>query len=261
MILEAEIFKLYLLVFIRIAGLMVAAPVLGSGNFPVMAKAGLTAMTALLVTPTILRLDAPLPDEALPFAIMGAGEFLIGLMIGFVMSVVFSAIQVGGQIMDLQTGFGMMNVFNPALETQFPIFGFFLFILAVLYLLLVNGHHIMLQALIHTFDADVIPVGTFFVRPELLLEAARWGQVMFVDGLMIAAPIAAAMLLAYITMGLLGRLIPQIHLFVVGFPLTIAIGLFVTGLIIDVYLGLLDNMFYSMFGSADQFIRGMTPAS
>ena len=70
-----------------------------------------------------------MPDDILAFAMMGVGELMIGMILGFAMTLVFSSIQMAGQLMDMQSGFGMMNVFNPALETQFPIFGFFLFIL------------------------------------------------------------------------------------------------------------------------------------
>jgi flagellar biosynthetic protein FliR len=252
---EIEILKLFLLVMVRFSGLMVSAPVLGSSNVPTAAKIGLSFFGAMLITPTLPMLEATLPGEPIPFAIYAVGEFLIGLLIGFVVGLVFAAIQVGGQIMDLQTGFGMMNVFNPALETQFPIFGFFLFILAVLFMLVTSLHHLMIVGLAHTFE--VIPIGGFMAKPALLWEVSRWGDAMFIDGIIIAAPVAAAMMLAYVTMGLIGRVIPQIQLFVVGFPLTIATGLFITALSIGVYVQILDGMFDRTFERVDALIRGL----
>ena len=252
---EIEVFKLFLLVMVRFSGLMVSAPVLGSSNVPLAAKVGLSFFGALLVTPTLPMLGAPLPDGALAFTILALGEFLIGLMVGFVVGLVFAAVQVGGQIMDLQTGFGMMNVFNPALGTQFPIYGFFLFILAVLYMLVTNLHHVMLVGFVHTFE--VIPIGGFMAKPALLWEVSRWGDAMFVDGLIIAAPVTAAMMLAYVTMGLIGRVIPQIQLFVVGFPLTIATGLSITALSIGLYVQILDGIFDRTFIRVDTLIRGL----
>lgn len=255
MVLEVEVFKVFALALMRFSGLMVAAPILGSRNFPVAAKVGLAGLSAALVTPFIPALSQSLPNEFLPFALLGAGELLIGLMMGFVMSLVFAGIQVGGEVMDMLTGFALMNVFNPAMETQVPIFGFFYFIIAVLYLLALNGHHWMIRAMVRTFDA--IPLGGFAARPALLREVSVWGGAMFVDGLMIAAPVAAALLLAYLTMGLLGRVVPQIHLFVVGFPVTIAMGLLVTALALGVYLHVLDGMFERMFENVTILIRGM----
>jgi flagellar biosynthetic protein FliR len=80
---------------------------------------------------------------------------------------------------------------------------------------------------------------------------------MFYDGLMIAAPVAGALLLAYVTMGLLGRLVPQIHLFVVGFPITIGMGLLLVALSLSMYLNLLDDMFVQMFRNVNTVMRAM----
>ncbi|NUM56944.1 MAG: flagellar biosynthetic protein FliR [Candidatus Hydrogenedentes bacterium] len=252
---EIEVFKVFLLVLVRFTGLIVAAPVLGSNNIPVIAKIGLSGLTALLITPTVPALDQPLPDDAFALASMAAGELMIGLMIGFVMTIAFAAIQVGGQVLDMQTGFGLMNIFNPAMETQVPIFGFFLFLIAALYLLVTDGHAMMIRALASTYSG--IPLGGFVAKPELLFEVSTWGRVMFIDGFLIAAPVAGALMLAYMTMGLLGRLIPQIHLFVIGFPITIAMGLLIVALSLSVYLQLLDGMFYRMFRDVGSLIRGL----
>jgi flagellar biosynthetic protein FliR len=252
---ELEIFKLFLVVLARFTGLMVSAPVLGSANFPVQAKIGLSALCAMIVTPVLPALATPLPDAPLAFAFVAAGDFLLGVMIGFVLTLVFSAIQVGGQIIDMQTGFGMMNVFNPAMETQVPIFGFFLFILAVLYMILLGGHRLMIRGLVATFDH--VPPGGMTAGADLFWQITAMGRVMFVDGLMIAAPVATAMLLAYLTMGLLGRVVPQIQLFVVGFPITIAAGLFMVAFSIGLYLELLDDMFRRSFWDVDQIIRSL----
>ena len=253
---EVEVFKVFLLVMCRIGGLIVAAPILGSRNFPVAGKIGLAGLTAMLITPGIAALKETLPNDAVPLALMGAGELLIGLMMGFVMTLVFAAIQVAGQIMDMQSGFGMMNIFNPALETQFPIYGFFLFIVAVLFLLATNGHHLMLRALVSTYEK--IPLGGFVAREGLLWQVSQWGSAMFYDGLMIAAPVAAAMLVAYVVMGIAGRVVPQIQLFVVGFPLTIALSLFIVAISLDLYLSMLDGMFHQMFKNVSDLIKGMT---
>lgn len=252
---EVEVFKVFVLVMIRISGFIVTAPVLGSRNFPIIAKISLTALLAAIITPTILSLGITLPSEPMALAVLGIGELMIGLMIGFVMTLVFAAIQVGGQIMDMQSGFSMINVFNPAMETQVPVFGFFLFILAVMFLLVTNTHHIMIRALVSTFER--IPLGGFVARPELFWEVSRWGRVMFYDGLLIAAPVAAALFVAYAAMGLIGRLVPQIQLFVVGFPLTIAVGLFVMALSVQMYLMVLEGMFDEMFHGVDSMIRAM----
>ena len=96
---ELEILKLFMLVMVRVSGLIVTAPILSSNNFPVMGKIGLAGMLAYLVTPTLPALDLPLPAEPLPFALMAVGELLIGMVIGLVLQLLFAAIQVAGQVM------------------------------------------------------------------------------------------------------------------------------------------------------------------
>lgn len=255
MVQEVEIAKLFLLVMIRLSGLIVTAPVLGSNNFPVIAKIGLVGMTAYVVTPTLAALPEPIPDEAVPFALLGAAELLIGMAMGLAMTIVFAAIQLAGQIMDMQSGFGLMNVFNPALETQFPIFGFFYFILAVLFLLLTYGHHLMIVGLVSSFER--VPIGGFAPDEGLLGHITAIGGAMFYDGILIAAPVMAAMMLAYMVMGIMGRVVPQIHLFVIGFPLTIATSLAVVAFSVSIYLGFLEGLFEGMFVSVDRLIDGL----
>lgn len=252
---EVEIFKLFALVMVRVSGLMVSAPLLGSRNFPIPAKIGLTALMAMLITPVLPPLTTPIPGDPLAFALAGVGELLIGIIMGFVMTLVFASVQIAGQIMDLQTGFGMMNVFNPALESQFPIFGFFLFIVAVLYLLITGGHREMLLALSASYEH--VPAGGFAVRPELLLEVSTWGRQMFVDGLMLSAPVATAMMLAYATLGLLNRAMPQLNLFAVGFSITIAAGLFVTAITLGVCARMLDGMYGDMFRNVSTLVLNL----
>jgi len=255
-IFEIEVFQVFLLVMTRFSGLIVSAPVLGSRNVPIRAKAGLAALSAMVVTPVLLANQVEsLPPGQLNFGVMAIGELAIGLIIGFVMTIVFGAIQVAGQLMDMQSGFGMVNVFNPALETQVPVFGFFFFLLAVLFLLVIDGHVLMFRALASTFER--IPLGGIAIRPGLLLEVSVWAKLMFYDGLMIAAPVSASMLLAYVAMGLMGRVVPQIHLFVVGFPVTISLALFVVAASAGMYLLVLDGIFARMFRTVQGVITGL----
>lgn len=256
MLFEAEVLKVFALVMVRVSGLVVTAPFLGSSSFPPTAKAGLIALTAVLITPTLPKLAQPLPADFLPFGVMALSEFATGALLGFVMTIVFAAVQLAGEIVDMLSGFAMMNVFNPALETQVPIFGFFFFIVAVLFLLAVDGHHVMIRALVSTYRT--VPLGSFALHPQLLREVSTWGGPMFRDALLIASPATAALLVAYATMGILGRAVPQIHLFVVGFPITIAIGLIMVALILRIYVELLAGLFQETFRNVAVIIRGMS---
>ncbi len=210
----------------------------------------------MVITPVVPALPERLPDDFLSYALLGASEALIGLAMGFVMTLAFAAVQLAGEIMDMLSGFALVNVFNPALETQVPIFGFFYFILAALYLLVVDGHHLMIEHMAATFHK--IPLGSLVLHPELAAQVSLWGSAMFVDSLLIAAPVGGALLFAYLTMGFMGRVVPQINLFVVGFPITVGLGLLTTALIIEVYLLVLDGVFDRMWVNVAELVEGMT---
>ena len=255
MLFEAEVFLTFALVMARISGLMIAAPVLGSVNFPIIAKVGFSGLFAFILTATLPAQEAMLPWSPLEYSLMAASELAIGLIMGFVLTLMFAAIQVAGQVMDMLAGFGMMNIFNPALGTQVPILGFFFYIIAILFLLATDGHHIMLIAMARTFER--IPLGGLTLHPELLRDVSTMGSLMFYDGLLIAAPVAAALLVAYLTLGFLGRAVPQIQLFVVGFPITIAIALFLVAMVLQVYVTLLDGIFDRMFHDLGRMVLRM----
>ncbi len=253
---EAEVFKVFALVMVRFSGLFISAPILNSANFPAPGKAAFAAMLAFMVTPVIPAQAEPLPGEALAFGLLAVSELLIGLILGFVMNLIFAAVQVAGQVMDMLSGFAMVNVLNPAFEAQVPIFGFFLFILAALFLFVSGGHHVMIYGLWSTFDQ--IPLGGLVVRPDLLHDITALGRIMFVQGLLIAAPIGSAMLLTYASLGLLGRVVPQMHVIVVGFPLTIAFALLLMGFMVGFVLMMLDGMFDDMFRNMSRMIPMMS---
>src|SRR5690606_28364655 len=100
-----------------------------------------------------------------------------------------------------------------------------------------------------------IPVGGFVPNRELMWHIAKLGTAIFYHGIVIAAPVAGAMFLAYVTMGLMGRVVPQIHLFVVGFPITIAAALLIVAFATTIYLQYLDDVFVDMFREVETVIR------
>lgn len=255
-IFEVDIFLLYILVLMRIAGLLVSMPVLGSRNIPMLAKAGLAGVLALIITPFIPSLSNEFPKTMGNFIITGAFETLVGVGMGFIVSIVFAGVQLAGEIMDLQTGFGMMNIFNPAMETQFPIFGFFLFLLWAMFFLLINGHLYMIKVLSESYK--VLPIGTVWTSsPNFGLEMAKLGTVIFTYGVRLAGPVLVTMLLTYAVLGVFGRAVPQINLLIIGFPITIGLGFIILGICIGIYLGVFEEMMRESIREVRDFIRGL----
>src|ERR1017187_3822133 len=142
--------QIFLLVFIRIASVFMTAPIFQSANIPVINKIGLAFLVAFIIYP-VLDHSIILPTHAMTYGIYMINQIVIGVIIGYASYMIFAAIQLSGQIIDLQMGFGIVNVIDPMSNTQVSIIGQFQFILGVLIFLSINGHHVLFQALTDSF--------------------------------------------------------------------------------------------------------------
>lgn len=237
--------KLFSLIFMRVTAFMLLVPVFGSRMIPAAVKISVAILLALILTPLVRAPAAQLPDDPLRLGLMAGGEIVVGLVCGFVMFLVFQGVQVAGQIVDMQMGFGVANVIHPALETQVPLIGFLHFLMATLFFLMLDGHLRIIEILAYSFDK--VPIGG--VRydaavPALLIRS--FGD-LFSLAIRVAAPALAALLLTMATLGIMGRLVQHINLLIVGFPFTIAVGLVMVALSMEIFFILLRGTFDGMW--------------
>jgi flagellar biosynthetic protein FliR len=148
-------FHIFLLILLRVSALLIVAPIFGHRLFLARAKVGLAVMVSMVIFPIVDRFDVPV--GFLPYAVMMVGEVIMGLVIGYAVLLLFIGIQFAGQLAGLQMGFGIVNVIDPASHDQVSIIGQFLNILAILLMLTLDGHHIILNGLMTSFDA--VPLG------------------------------------------------------------------------------------------------------
>ena len=216
--------EVFLLVLARTAGIFTLVPIFGASQVPMPVRVSVAVVLALVFVP----LCAPagtglLVVDVLPMALMMAREALIGIVIGFVTVLVFAAIQMAGDLIDLQTGFSFASMVDPVNGSQTSVGGRFHHLLAGLLFFATNAHHIMLRGLADSFQ--LAPVG------QLSLNAAVTGGVvdlfagLFVVAIKIAAPVVAAVFLADVALAILARTVPQMNVFIVGLPLKLGVGL------------------------------------
>lgn len=148
-------YDLLLLIFIRTSGIFIFSPFFSSQNIPNMMKIGLTISISFLIS-SALPLSADLSNEVLLIVIIK--ELMVGIIIGFISYAFFTAFYVMGQIIDMKIGFGMVNVMDPQNRVQVPLMGNFYYILSFLLLLSINGHHLIISALVDSYD--FIPIGS-----------------------------------------------------------------------------------------------------
>ncbi len=250
--------ELFLLVFVRMTGLFVTAPIFGRRNMPVYFKVGF-AFTAALLMANVIKVDHIIDTENfMVYALYIIKEFLVGLIIGYIAYAVFTSIYIAGQIIDMQIGFGMVNVMDPLSNIQVPITANLYFILAMIIFLVTNGHHMLIKALYQSFT--IVPLGSAVIGPGMMDSVIEVFQEMFSVGFKIAAPIVAAVIITDVVLGIISKTIPQMNVFILGMPLKILIGIIIIMLTIPAFIYvvamLTDNMNIDIF----KFIRAMSPS-
>jgi len=235
----------FLLIFVRITGIFMMAPIFGSRNVVGRIKASFALIIAYILFPLVFDSSIVVPDHFLAYLFVVAGELLVGLTLGFVSSLIFSAIQMAGQLLDMQIGFGIINIIDPLSGQQAPLVGNFKYILALLTFLATNGHHVLLSALFSSFK--LIPITGVAVQTAITEFMVNMVGGMFVFALKVSLPVLVSLLLTDMALGILARTMPQMNIFVVGVPGKIIIGIFVLSIALPFYIFFLELAFDGMF--------------
>lgn len=238
-------FQYFLLVMSRLGSMIAFAPLLGSGSVPPQVKLGLSFFLSIIMFPIVSRDFPPLPGELVMFWILMIREALVGIMIGVIGNLMFTAMQVSGRIFGIQVGFGIVNVVDPMSEQQVSILGQFEFIIAVLLFFTINGHHVLIRIIAESYL--ILPLGAFTITEPLGLEVTGWLQKMFIIAYKIGMPMIFTLLLVTVALGVLARTVPQMNVFIVGLPLKIFVGLFMMLVSLTYVVYLLREYFDMMF--------------
>ncbi len=212
----------FLSILLRISITLFMLPIFNSAQAPDAMKAAISIALSLMLF-NILRDDvAPLPLEAIPLLLAVAGELVFGMALTFCILAIFSAVQAGGEILSFQMGFGFAQAADPLYGAQVTLINRWLQMVATLVLLAMNGHHMILRALVESFRN--IPIGGFVFGAESFGRLMTFGGEIFVIAIKFAAPVMAALLLIQLALALLAKFAPQINIMAVSFPLTVLLG-------------------------------------
>ncbi len=250
-------FDVFLLVFVRMTGLFVTAPIFGRRNMPAYFKIGFSFFTALILVNTTAVQDFQYDESIMAYTLLVMKEFLVGISIGFIAYIAFTAIYVAGEIIDMQIGFGVVNVMDPVSNIQVPVTSNIYFIMSMLLLLSMNGHHVLIKALFDSFVA--LPLGTAVFDASLADGLMLVFGTVFATGFKIAAPVVASILITDVALGTVSRMVPQLNIFVIGMPLKIFVGLIILLITIPMFMTVMEIIFKAMDGSILNYIRELKP--
>ncbi len=206
---------------LRIGSMMMAAPIFSTRQIPVRFRLLLAVLVTLLVQPVLPEVPvvAVFSPDALLIAIQ---QIAIGVALGFLMQMAFQALIFGGQVMAYSMGLGFAKMMDPANGVQVPVVSQFWLILAMLAFVMMNGHLVLLSAIVDTFT--VLPVATDGLTRAGAWELLAWASRMFAAGVLMALPVIISLLLINVGMGVVSRAAPQLNIFAIGFPITLLMG-------------------------------------
>ena len=170
-------------------------------------------------------------------------EAIVGLMLGLAAAMIMSAVQIAGGFIDFQMGFAMANIIDPQTGTQSPLMGQFLNFLSLLLLLAINGHHLILDGIYYSYQ--FIPLEQFFPNfgeEGTALFIMKMFVAVFAIAFQMSAPIVATLFLVTLALGITGKTVPQMSIFVIGFPIKIAVGFLVLIVTMGVLVGVMKEL-------------------
>jgi len=208
-------FAVFTLVLARVGALVMTAPIFGSAAVPIRARALLTVAISLLVTPLLTATPPADMTNLLVYARYLASEALIGLLLGFGITLLISGIQITGQVISQLGGTALADVFDPTLNSNLSVYSQLFYFLTLAMFVLLDGHRLVMDALLDTYHW--MPPGQGTLGSTYVDVLTTLLSQSFLLGIRAAAPSMTALLLATLVLGLIGRTMPQINILVVGF--------------------------------------------
>jgi flagellar biosynthetic protein FliR len=220
-------------------------PIFDSPNIPALFKIGLCFAISVLFFPVVQLAETPNFDEGISLMVGIASELIMGVGIGLCVKLIFTGIQLGGELVGYQMGLSIANVFDPATGSQNSIIAEIKYIMAVLVFLAIDGHHWFFRAVADSFV--LMPPLGFQISGPLMNYLSEFTARMFIIAIKFSAPIVVALIFTNVSMGLVARTVPQMNVFFVAMPVNIMIGILFIGLLFPLFVSFLIPI-YSNIG-------------
>ena len=226
------------------------APLLSSSAIPQEAKVGLSLFVSAMALPYVVETGYQLPTDTVQYFLLILGEALIGVIIGFMLVMIFAVFQMAGEFFSLQMGFGASEVFDPLAQIEIPLMGQFFNIAAMFVFLSMSGFYkFMLVGVYRSFGA--VRAADLVEHREAVFQLFANGMGrLFASALTVSLPILGTLLLVSVSMGLLAKAAPQMNILVMGFPVAIAVAFLLLfaalPFLLEAFGGLIDATFEKM---------------
>jgi flagellar biosynthesis protein FliR len=249
-------FTTFLLTFARMVGFFVQAPIWGSGHMKSHISIGFLAMMTFLIWPQV-PLPSELPGGPIALILLIITQIFVGLVIGYVSFIPMAMAQFGGEMMDIQMGLSSAAQYDPSSKGTINLIRRLKFYLAMIFFLLVDGHHVLIHAAAKSFE--IVPLtGTRF-SGMLIGELIKMTGSIFYVGVQIALPVLGALLMIQIALGIMAKVAPQMNVFMLSFPLNILTGMTLLTAAMPLFIKRLPQLFESNVDLIIETLRHMIP--
>lgn len=246
-------FQVFLVIWVRIGAAFILVPVVSSQYIQLRVRGLASFFIAMISFPWVSTLMPELPKEPLLYGLTLVKEIFVGLLLGFILSMIFASFQLGAQFFSTQIGLGMSEVFDPITQEQTPLMGYLFYSVAVLVFLVMGGFHMVLLAVVDSFQ--LVPAIQMPTSENALELAVRYFSYMFVVALKIAIPVIAATIIITVSLGILGKAAPQANLLILGLPLQWGVGIIMILILIPYMVEVFARMIESGIDDVMRFIR------
>jgi len=228
----------FVMVLTRISAFFLTLPVFGWKSIPVRIKVALTVLVAIFFS-----MITPVPFEARQVSVVEAilllaNEATYGLALGLIATFLFVTVRFSGRIIERQMGLAMAQILDPLTGENTQPLGALLEMIFIVLFLSANGHHLFLLIISRSYET--FPAGSIPTIPVLAGGIVSAGSTMLMAGLKLAAPILAAFLVLMVVLAILARMVPEMNILFISFPLSVGLGLLIAGIflpLINAFMG------------------------
>jgi flagellar biosynthetic protein FliR len=246
-----RILEAFLFIGVRLSGLFLFAPFVGSGVIPPQIKATLVLGLTFVLYPLASPNFPQMPLNHWP--IVALGELTIGAAIGIATSIVFDAVQMAGQVLSVQMGYSLVNILDPTTQVESTVVAMFHQLIAMLIFLRLGVQFGLVRAIADSFS--YLPPGSAHLSGAFIRTLLSCGGIVIAIGIQIAAPVLSATLLTDIVLGLLGKASPQLPVMLLGPAIKSILGLLVLIASMQFWPGMFRGLFLRSFAVSEQLLH------
>jgi len=219
------LFVSFLLVMVRVGGLMIFAPFLGSLNIPTRIRVALSVTLSLALFPVLQDKIPSVPEDGVSVVLVLFHELMIGMLLGVVGQIILGAFFMAGQIMGFSMGFSLIRLIDPQTQVESSALALFQSLVGTTVFLSMDAHHWFIEAVVESYDL-IFPF-TMSQSEALATQLISLFGNIFVVGFKLAAPVTLVLVIVDVLFGVIGRATPQVHILIIGMPFKPLVGFLV----------------------------------